>query len=405
MKKITLIITAILLSSCQFFSKKEDKQTQNTSVTDTIPSHKKDSTFVAQEKFNEEKLPIEIIPISEKEFLQAKKKAFVPKEIQKITDFNQVQKLLKNVVSFEQVGEEGYYSYGIRKIRFKNGLTYEVSEQPEEYFIAYYPSEDILVCEGGHSSDASFDLKTGRLNDKIGNPTYIKQSPNAKYRINGHYDGQECISYFIEKNNGTWTKIIDLNEIYLKIIKNYLCRIVECFWIDDQTFYFHKFYEDDSGITHNYYKVTIKPTTQLPELDFFDTTTPLPFEAKIDFDNNDIHIPNKKYTNKLLMGLFPYAKNAKLAYRLPISKNYTSLIVSFEKGEELFSYLFNISPKGEIIDYLEVSYDEIAESASRGYSTITKEKVRYTYENDFDGGQKYIREYAISPEGYFIQKY
>lgn len=29
-------------------------------------------------------------------------------------------------------------------------------------FVAYYPSEDILLCEGGHSTDVSFSLKNGK---------------------------------------------------------------------------------------------------------------------------------------------------------------------------------------------------------------------------------------------------
>lgn len=403
MKKILLLLTLAAVSSCQFFSQKETPQEEPSQVSDSLVQEETPLIFDAHQGFSAEDLPLEMKNILEADFNRAKQNAFPQKPLEKITDFFKVQELLKEAVTFERLGEEPEFSYGVRRIAFANGLIYETAQIIEAWFVAYFPTEDILLCGGEHTSDFSFHLKTGERTERVGNPDYISPSPSEKYRLNGYYTGNEN-HYFIQKQNNGWQKIIDLNDFFYEIKGKTFEYLDEIFWTDDQTFYAEIPEFDGENEISTYYQFKIKPIPAEPKLAFEGTETPLPLRVEINFDSNFYPL-KEDMAKKLLLGLFPEAHSATFAHILPISPRYTSVIVSFDKGDmERFAVLFNLSKQGEIIDYLEVCYDEVAESASRAYSDIHKDKVIHAFVNEFSSDEPYLTEYAITPEGYFIEK-
>ncbi len=181
--------------------------------------------------------------------------------LQKITDFATAKKMLTGVVEFREHQE---YK-GLRRILFRNGGIYN-SPYDEEGFVAYYPSEDIILFEGGHSSDVSFDLKDGRETEIAGNPDLMYNSPQKTVRLNGYYPGQECDTYFIQKKMaGRFENIIPLSEVFEKREKTFLCHIPEAFWQNEEVLYMKEvmFWEENKHVT-KYYKITLINTNFEP---------------------------------------------------------------------------------------------------------------------------------------------
>ncbi|WGU68824.1 hypothetical protein QIU18_11165 [Capnocytophaga canimorsus] len=104
----------------------------------------------------------------------------------------------------------------------------------------------------------------------------------------------------------------------------------------------------------------------------------------------------------LLSGLFPDAENFKRVYSVPFSDDFTSVAVAFQQGEHQFStILFNLDKNNQIIDYLLIAYDEIAESAVFTESVLNKDSIvvrKEFYENVI------TFTYGISPKGEFVLK-
>ncbi len=235
---LPFLLMPFFLQSCQ--NKDNHKGNINTPVNE--------SWEVKQDNFT---LTIEIIDSAQ--FYKQKNETKHPTEpIEKITDFTTAKKMLNGVVEFRENDES------LRRILFRNGGGYN-TKYPEESFVAYYPSEDIIVLEGGHTSDVSFDLRNGMETQETGNPDYIVTSPNNQYRLNGYFGGQECISYFIQKQiNGQFQKVIDLVEVCQTANRHDLCVIEESFWKDEATFFFK---EDINQIPDSqpsiYWKISI----------------------------------------------------------------------------------------------------------------------------------------------------
>lgn len=125
-------------------------------------------------------------------------------------------------------------------------------------FVAYFPEEDILLCEGGHSSDVSFNLSNGKEAEDIGNPDFIKTSPPKEWRLNGYFGGQECASYFIQKKiNNEFVKVIQLDEAFEKLTKIWLCTVGESFWSDEKTLYLTETDFVEKGTSTQYFKIDI----------------------------------------------------------------------------------------------------------------------------------------------------
>lgn len=79
-------------------------------------------------------------------------------------------------------------------------------------------------------------------------------------------------------------------------------------------------------------------------------------------------------------------KNFRINYRIPFSENFTTITITYQSGDhELFTSLITVNYKCEIIDMLEIAYDEIAESAFQKTSRIDKDKIIVTNWNWMSG--------------------
>jgi len=104
----------------------------------------------------------------------------------------------------------------------------------------------------------------------------------------------------------------------------------------------------------------------------------LPFVDSTSFDNfsfenklNQVQIQKLKLDER-----FGSVSVFYLNYRIELSENFISLVVSYERGEhELFTILVNYDRDYRIIDALYIAYHEIAESWFRKIGTIHTDKI------------------------------
>ncbi|TJZ62949.1 hypothetical protein FAZ15_01205 [Sphingobacterium olei] len=199
---------------------------------------------------------VTIEKISSEDFFSAQQRAKMNKPMEKITDFKIVQQKLAEIVEFED--QDNYL--GIKKMNFRNASSVKNEVDLSECsFVSYFPSEDILLLECGHTMDVSFDLTTGQTTYETGNPNLVTTSPSGKYRLNKVYEGQECFYHFIqEKKNGKFKKIAELNDIFEKKTGKWLCVTEKEFWADDQTLYFGLVTQyKEGGNDYEFYSVKI----------------------------------------------------------------------------------------------------------------------------------------------------
>ncbi|BCY28943.1 hypothetical protein [Flavobacterium okayamense] len=244
-------VIIILLQSCE---KKEEKHESISKNEDSIVV-KSNQDNVSLIPKNNEKFSIKVKQIDSVEYHSQKEKVnYNQEKIKKITDFQIAKKLLQNRIFFYEDCE----TQAILKIRFRNGKEKDYSNY-YYYFVAYYPTEDILLAEGGHTIDVSFNLKNGNETQTTGNPDYIVVSPNNVFRLNGYYNGQECSSYFIQKKiNEEFVKVIPLDEEFQKETKIWLCIIGNSFWQDDMTlFVTEESNYSEIGLNKRYFKIKI----------------------------------------------------------------------------------------------------------------------------------------------------
>ena len=259
-----MIRNVILLSFVLFavLSCKEDKV--NEATTEIAVEEPADSTevVVAETKEVDGRSVISVEKIDSVYFLKVKN-SVQPKRktLGKITDFKQVKKLLEGVVEFDDSEQYGD-APAVKVIHFRNGTQFnDKNGFYEAYFIAYVPTEDILLCEGGHSTDVSFDLKNGRLTEDTGNPNEMVFSPKNTVRLSSHYGGQECASYFIQKKKKQqFEKIVQLDEEFEKITGLWLCTVGDAFWADEKTLYVLETNNaDENGKLRNlYFKISLR---------------------------------------------------------------------------------------------------------------------------------------------------
>ena len=185
-------------------------------------------------------------------FYSAKKKnVFKSDTIEAVSDFKIAKEMLKGVVEFANDDDYGE-NQPVKKIYFRNGSMLDLEEYSDCYFIAYFPSEDILLCQGGHMSDLSFNLTNGKDEEEAGNPSIILHSPEKRFRLNGYFSGQDCYFYFIqEKIAGEYVKIIDMDEDFKRQSEIWPCVMGEDFWLNENTIY----YKELEG--EGYFKLTI----------------------------------------------------------------------------------------------------------------------------------------------------
>ncbi len=96
-------------------------------------------------------------------------------------------------------------------------------------------------------------------------------------------------------------------------------------------------------------------------------------------------------------------KNYRINYKIPFSENFTSITFSYQSGDhELFTSIITVNNQNEIIDILEIAYDEIAESAFQKTSKIDKEKIIVTEWNWMSGEPiTEIETYILQDSGKF----
>ena len=99
----------------------------------------------------------------------------------------------------------------------------------------------------------------------------------------------------------------------------------------------------------------------------------------------------------------PEIQDSRLRYQLHFSEKFQSVVISYYQGEhELFTTLVNIGENDQIIDQLDIAYDEIAESAFKKTSSINQNKIVVEDWNYMNAEPiKTITTYQILKEGKF----
>lgn len=250
MKKV-LYCAVIVLSLCMACQQNKVKNPVSPPIKEGIVSEKPAvDSLVFQDKM------IRIYKIDSVSFFKEQQKADYKRDtIASISDVKVAKKLLRGRVVF------GDYIPGkameidtlvegdvIAQVRLNDGrlLTAGKTEGAidllENMFVKYFPSEEVLLLEGGHTTDQALDLRQGKWDiEEIGNLDYVYFSKHKKYRLNGMYGGQECSSYFLQKKE---------NEVYLTYAQIPLdwnnnfefCTLKDIFWNGDQQLYFRNFF-------------------------------------------------------------------------------------------------------------------------------------------------------------------
>lgn len=175
---------------------------------------------------------IRIDTLDTQTFNSLKQKAYTTKEkVKVIKDIDSVKRLLKGRVKFHSEDDEHTIKHIV--INGKKRLIDEMGNDTwfTEYS-GYFPDHDILLLEGGHASDMSYNLKTGETTETTGNPLYIYNSPDKSIRLNGSESGQECINFFFQKKDQTDYKYIaEFQDV---------CLLKQFYWLTNNTFIYSK---------------------------------------------------------------------------------------------------------------------------------------------------------------------
>ena len=230
-------IPLIVLLSVTILSCKENKKVPRSTLSKEITSAnkaEKDSVPVPQPN----PAQLRIKKINAEVFQSAIPHGKASRPLEKITDFQTVQTRLAGIVDFE---EQGDY-INVKKINFSAGVSPKSEiDLSECTFRAYFPTEDVLLLECGHTTDVSLQLSTGETTYQVGNLSLVNTSPTGKYRLNKVFEGQKCFYHFIqEKKHGKFQKVFELDKIFKKRFNKWLCIIEKGFWTDDETFYFRE---------------------------------------------------------------------------------------------------------------------------------------------------------------------
>ncbi|MDO6490999.1 MULTISPECIES: SH3 domain-containing protein [unclassified Cellulophaga] len=341
----------------------------------------------------------------------------------KIVDLDSVKTLLKDKVTWKTIFYDEKYlrDDALESIKLDNGQKILLNQVSNDYSFSkgwsgYYPDLGILLLEGGHSSDIVINVKTGESNNTVGNPEYLIPSPTGKYRLNGYYSGQECVTYSLQKSiNGKYTYLGKLNPDYG------ICVFHSFTWVSDTQFVYTVVLPEDYAEKNprlTYYSGEIEdktPTTQntrnFKAITSLIKTRTLPAADTTNFDNFSKTNFYKKETVKLLQlqKIFPdyfkegYNNKSIASYKLEFSKDFYSLVIVTYKGDhEMESTLINYSLNGELIDFKTISYDEIAEGWSRIESKIEKDKLTITDILWTDEKQEEITYFKIASNGKII---
>lgn len=166
------------------------------------------------------------IPLSEKEYNDYRSRFYKKKSLVKIEDFDEAKRMLDGIAFWEH--EDGPQL--LTRIVTRKGGIIDI----DDYFgfVAFFPEQDILLLEGGHGCDLSYNLTTGGDVEISGNPDISYISPDGSFRLSGAYGGQECSGYYLQKKNkDSYLNICMLEHVFPLMDK--LCHISDAFWISD----------------------------------------------------------------------------------------------------------------------------------------------------------------------------
>lgn len=262
MRKTVIILSIFVLVGSDYIQSTKKQEATNTKEAFTTFNN----TNLADTQNTHDNQSFSAKRINSAKYFNLKEKANIQKiELEKITNMEQAKKMLKGRVMWgKYVDTEDAYKLiedergdAIFKIVCRNGKSYSFPSRVD--FIAYYPQEDILLCEGGHTSDVSFNLTTGEDTENTGNPEYIISSHSKQSRLNGYDDGQERIHYFIQKKiDGKYHRIIDLYNEFPKKTDIHFFRIPDAFWENDTTLNVSiTHYPDGYNLEKVYYQIIL----------------------------------------------------------------------------------------------------------------------------------------------------
>lgn len=97
------------------------------------------------------------------------------------------------------------------------------------------------------------------------------------------------------------------------------------------------------------------------------------------------------------------AEHFRLRYKVPFSENFNAVVITYRDGEhELFTTLVSLDKSGNIIDQLDIAYDEIAESAFSKIGKLEKDRISiqsWNYMNEVPTHEESI--FAVLESGKF----
>lgn len=258
-----LVLICLFTTSCDFTKPSVKKETIPLDSTSNAIGFTKDSLVYDNDT-------IAIYKIDSTAFFSVINEAEVQTDtLNYISDFEVAKKLLKGRVLFggyndkTRLIDSTFDGELIYAVHFDNGKSIITNE--EQYFwdagfVRYYPTEDIVLCEGGHSSDFSIDLANAVVGpDLVGNPEYILLSPSGKYRLNGWFPGQECSDYFLQKKTTQGYQLMARIPMHISKEGFDFCTLKDEFWKDDTSLYFRNVYfgiDDDPRL--GYFRLQIK---------------------------------------------------------------------------------------------------------------------------------------------------
>lgn len=115
----------------------------------------------------------------------------------------------------------------------------------------------------------------------------------------------------------------------------------------------------------------------------------LPLTDSTNFDNyKDAPSLTKEQSKLLKLEKIEPDKDVtfRINYRLNLSPNFKSLVVSYYPNEqELFTVLINYTNSFDIADFKTIAYDEIAEGFIETKSLISKDKIEVTHRDESSG--------------------
>lgn len=147
MKTVYYKVSAFTLLCIGLASCKYEAKTNKNNYSKEIdrPDSTKDSLVI---KADTHQISLTIDKINAEQFHTVSQQEKISKPAQKITDFQVAKKQLASVVDFKEM--DGYLR--IEKINFRNGTSTDNKDPLDECtFVAYFPADDVLLLEGGHS--------------------------------------------------------------------------------------------------------------------------------------------------------------------------------------------------------------------------------------------------------------